>query len=236
MTVPAKEKCLPTASDRPKWLPLQNNNPQRIATRSSFSCKAIELSTILPQELSHSQVVNYFPSPPWLASSICTNQVSSTIPGICSHDDPPTHKLEKSLEHISSYQVDYTIYTNSSASAGTRNGGAAAIISTGSPIQPTIASTIKIKYRASKLLPWKLLYSGSPQMPTQSRLPSHLHGQPITMWGTLIMRLSDHLHPFRSSMNFFVTIYLCTPAQAKFLNTARLRITYSRYKAAEMMY
>ena len=131
-----------------KRLALQNNFLQRTATHSSFRRKATELSTILPEELSHRQVVNLFPSPPWLASSFCTNQVSSTIPGICGCDDPPTLNLEKSLEHILSYQVDYTIYTDGSAYAGIRNGGGAAIISTGSPTQPTLVSTIKIKGRA----------------------------------------------------------------------------------------
>ena len=53
--------------------------------------------------------------------------------------------LEKSLEHILSYKVDYTIYADGSASAGTRNGGAAAFVSTGFLNQPTIVSTIKIK-------------------------------------------------------------------------------------------
>ena len=47
-----------------------------------------------------------------------------------------------------SYQVDYTIYTDGSASAGTRNGGATAIVSMGSPTQPTVVNTIKIKGRA----------------------------------------------------------------------------------------
>ena len=148
MILQAREKSLLTAADHPKRLALQNNFPQRIATRSSFRRKATELLTILPEELSHRQVVNLFPSPPWLASSFCTNQVSSTIPGICGCDDPPTLNLEKNLEHILSYQVDYTIYTDGSASAGTRNGGVAAIISTGSPTQPTLVSTIKIKGRA----------------------------------------------------------------------------------------
>ena len=83
-----------------------------------------------------------------MASFIILNQVSSTISGLFGRDNPPVHKLEKSLEHILSYQVDYTIYTDSSASAGTRNSGAAAIISTGSPTQPTVASIIKIKGRA----------------------------------------------------------------------------------------
>ena len=123
MIVRARKKCLRIAADHPKRVALQNDIPQRIATRSSFCLKATELSTILPEEFSHRLVVNLFPSPSRLGSSFCTNQVPSTIPGISGRDGPPAHKLEKSLEHMLSNQVDYTIHTDCSASAGTRNDG-----------------------------------------------------------------------------------------------------------------
>ena len=58
-------------------------------------------------------------------------------------------KLQKTLDHRISYQVDCSIYTNVSESANTKNGGAAAILSTASPTQPAIVSTIKIKGGAS---------------------------------------------------------------------------------------
>ena len=47
-----------------------------------------------------------------------------------------------------SYQVEYNIYANDSASAGTRNDGAAAIVCMGSPTQRIVVSTIKIKGQA----------------------------------------------------------------------------------------
>ena len=118
LIVRAREKYLRTAADHPKQLALQNNIPQLIVTRSRFRHKATELSSILSEKLSHHQIVNLFPSPPWLASSFCTNQVSSTIPGILDCDNAPALKSQKI-----SYQVDYTIYTSSSVSAGARNGG-----------------------------------------------------------------------------------------------------------------
>ena len=64
MIVQAREKCLHTATDHPKRLALQNDIPQCIFTRSSFRIKDTELSTIIPEELGHCQVVNLFPSPP----------------------------------------------------------------------------------------------------------------------------------------------------------------------------
>ena len=100
MIVRARKKCLCITAEHPKQLALQNDIPQRIFIRSSFRRKATKLSTILPEELSHRHVVSLFPSSPWIASSFCTNQVSSTMPSICDHDDPLALKLEKSLEYI----------------------------------------------------------------------------------------------------------------------------------------
>ena len=64
MIVQAREKCLHAAADHPKQLALENDIPQRIVTRCSFHRKATELSSILPEELSHRQIINLFPSPP----------------------------------------------------------------------------------------------------------------------------------------------------------------------------
>ena len=80
-----------------------------MVNRSSFRREATELLFILPEELNHLQNVNLFTSPPWIASSFCTNQVFATIPGISGHDDLSALNLEKSLDHISSYQVDCTV-------------------------------------------------------------------------------------------------------------------------------
>ena len=51
-------------------------------------------------------------------------------------------QIREELSHISSFQVNYTIYTDG-LSAGARNGGAAAVITAGPPTQPTVALTIK---------------------------------------------------------------------------------------------
>ena len=75
MIVRAMEKYFRTAADHPKWVALQKNFSQRIATHSSFPHKATEPSSILPKELNHCQEVNFISSLPWVASSFCINQV-----------------------------------------------------------------------------------------------------------------------------------------------------------------
>ena len=48
---------------------------------------------------------------------------------------------------IASYQTNYTIYTDGSASGGTRKLGMAAVVTRGSRIQPKVVTTIKTKGR-----------------------------------------------------------------------------------------
>ena len=55
-------------------------------------------------------------------------------------------KRQCSLTAIASYQADYTIYTDGSASRGTKNGGAAAVVTRGSPTQSEV-TIIKTKGR-----------------------------------------------------------------------------------------
>ena len=56
-------------------------------------------------------------------------------------------KQQFSLSTIVSYQDDYVVYTNGSASGGTRYGGAAAVVTRGSPLQPDVVTIIKTKGR-----------------------------------------------------------------------------------------
>ena len=51
------------------------------------------------------------------------------------------------LTATASYQADYTIYTDESASRGTRNWGAATVVTRGSPAQSEVVTIIKTKGR-----------------------------------------------------------------------------------------
>ena len=116
--------------------------------------------------------------------------------------------LGKSLEHILSYQVDYTIYTDGSASPGTRNGVAAAVVTMGSPIQTTIVSTIKIKgspvLMKKKLLPWKLLYSGN-ENSVQTSFPICMDSQ--SLCEALIMQPLSHINASMHIIHFITHLH-----------------------------
>ena len=69
------------------------------------------------------------------------------VPGITGRADDTNLKPQCSLTTIASYQVDYVIYTDGSASRGTRNRSAAQVVTRGSPLQPDVVTTIKTKRR-----------------------------------------------------------------------------------------
>ena len=101
----------------------------------------------MPPDLQHRQNIIHFPSPPWQQSSSHTGRISTSVPGITSRADDNNIKRQCSLSTIISYQADYVVYTDGSASGGTRNGGAAAVVTRGSPYQPEVVTIIKAKGR-----------------------------------------------------------------------------------------
>ena len=141
----ANEKALRSTDDHPKRIALDVNIPQRLLSHSSSRRKAEELSTLLLTDLHHRQNITHFPSPPWQQSPSHDERISTSVAGITGGADDNNLKRQCSLSTIASYQADYVIYTDGSASGGTRNGGAAAVVTRGSPLQPDVITTIKTK-------------------------------------------------------------------------------------------
>ena len=104
-------------------------------------------------------------------------RIATTVSGITGRADDIDLKCWYSLTIIASYQADYTIYTNGSAIWGTRNGGAAAVVTKKSSIQPEVVTTIKTKEdhlpapTRKKQRPWNQHYPGHPLMPTILQSP-----------------------------------------------------------------
>ena len=143
----ASEKALRSTDDQPKRVALATNIPQRLQSRCSFRRKANELSTLLPPELQHRQNINRFSSPLWQLNTSCEGRISTTVPGITGRADDMDQKRQCSLTAIASYQADYTIYTDGSASRGTKNGCAAAVVTGGSLTHPDVVTIIKTEGR-----------------------------------------------------------------------------------------
>ena len=143
----ANEKARCSTDDHPKRIALEVDIPQSLQSCSSFYRKAEELLTILSPDLQHRQNIIHFPSPPWQQNSSHTGQISTSVPGITSRADDNNIKRQCSLSTIISYQADYVVYNNGSATGGTRNGGAAAVVTRGSLHQYEVVTIIKIKGR-----------------------------------------------------------------------------------------
>ena len=144
----AKEKALRSTDDHPKHIALDVNIPQCLQKRSSFCRKTEELSTLLPPDLQRRQNIIHFPSPPWQQSPSHERWIATSVPWITGRADDNSLKRQCSPSTIASSQADYVIYTDGSASRGTRNGGAAAVVTNGSPPQPDVVTTIKTKGQA----------------------------------------------------------------------------------------
>ena len=147
MILKANEKALRSTDDHPKHIARDVNIPQCLQSRSSFRQKAEELLTLLPPDLQHRENITYFLSPPWQQSSFHVGRVSIYVSGITGRADGNSIKRQFSLTTIASYQADYVIYTDGSASGGTKNRGAAAVVTRRSPLQPDVVTTIKTKGR-----------------------------------------------------------------------------------------
>ena len=136
-----------TLDDHSKRIALDVNIPQHLQSGSSFRPKAEELSTLLPPDLQHRQNITHFPSPIWQQNSSFDIQISTSVAGITGRTDHNNLKRQCGLSIITSYQADYVIYTDESASGGTINEGAAAVLTRRSLLQPVVVTTIKAKGR-----------------------------------------------------------------------------------------
>ena len=104
------------------------------------------------------------------------------MPGCTGKNDTETHKIEVAIARIISIDAEKTIiYTDGSASGGTLNGEASAIITTGNttgnPCSPTVSETVMKKgaiytaiYTTKAYWQWKRLWNG--WLPTKQHLPS----------------------------------------------------------------
>ena len=143
----ANEKALCSTDDHLKCIARDVNIPHRLQSRSSFRRKAEELTTLLLPDLQHIQNITHFPSRPWQQSSSHVGRISISVPGIPGRADDNSIKRQCSLSTIALYQADYVIYTDGYASGGIRNGGAAAVVTRGCPLQPDVVTIIKTKGR-----------------------------------------------------------------------------------------
>ena len=141
----AAEKARRAPEDHPKRLALENAVPRRLVNRTSFASMADELTNLLPPESHTRKPLEPFTIAPW--NNTRPDGINATVPGIESRKDEDGVKREASLKAIRESGDEIVIYTDGSAKEGTRNGGSAAVITTGDPSSPQVLHTIRRKGR-----------------------------------------------------------------------------------------
>ena len=150
MILMSYEKALRSPADHPKRLALEEAVPRKRGNqRTSWVLRARELAGLLPEGADDRLPLDFFPIAPW--EDLGAPRVHSKMPGMAGRDDDKTTKLEACLRRISSTSTDFnstiTIYTDGSATGGTRNGGAAAVVTRGDPANPEVLQTLQQRGR-----------------------------------------------------------------------------------------
>ncbi|XP_066931550.1 uncharacterized protein [Clytia hemisphaerica] len=110
--------------------------------QTNWRAKSHTLQQYLPTEVTKRQPLNYFPSPPWMTAA--NLEIFATLPGTAERMIS-TQKRKSSIDKIKEANTEITIYTDGSASEGTRKGGSAAVITRGDPENPETIHVIQRK-------------------------------------------------------------------------------------------
>ena len=142
----SREKGLRLPSDHPRSIAFCESAPDRLKSKPGARLKAELLSRSLPSLTPLSSLprspLNFFAVRPWdRGLTHCT--VSPTLPGITGRQDSVATIQSAALRRTRELNAQYNIYTDGSASAGTTNGGAGVVITTGDPAAPDVVATLQ---------------------------------------------------------------------------------------------
>ena len=150
LVLSAHEKALRQDANHPSRLAIDNPVPHRLHIRSSFAQSASRLSNkgYLPEDAHNRLPLTHFPTRarPQNGSTI---SVATDLPGEVGKTSGDELLRSTTMEAVQAYSADFIIYTDGSASEGTSNGGAAAVITRGNSYQtPDVIDSIKKKGRS----------------------------------------------------------------------------------------
>ena len=138
----AREKALRLPEDHPRRISLAQPVLNRLKNRSGCLSKSADLLKDLPAAASLRKPLKFFSTAPWLQGS-GNAHIFSTLPGCSGKNDTEDQKIEAAISRINYINAEITIYTDGSATGGTLDGGAAAVVTTGDPRHPIVSETIK---------------------------------------------------------------------------------------------
>ena len=137
----AREKALRLPEDHPRRICLSQPTINRLKSRSNCRTKSEQLLKDLPVEAQLRKPIIYHSTPPWM-HGVGDTIICPVLPGCSGKDDDQAQKVQAAMDRINAINANITIYTDGSASGGTLEGGAAAVITTGNPRHPTVSETL----------------------------------------------------------------------------------------------
>ena len=139
-TVKAYEKALRCPPDHPRYLAATGTVAKRLVRQSWRTLAEGTLTSLnLTPILTPRAPLDLFHTAPWEDGPVT---VSPHVEGIRSRHDDIEVKKRASEECIRKYNASTIIYTDGSASEGTKDGGAAAVVTTGDPAAPEVLHTV----------------------------------------------------------------------------------------------
>jgi len=111
--------------------------------RRSWKARTDELGKRIPSAARNRKPEALFARAPWKQAADI--EVFDTVPGISGRDDDMEAKKAASEARLDALNSDLVVYTDGSADAGCRNGGAGVVVTRGPAANPTVLENIRVK-------------------------------------------------------------------------------------------
>jgi ribonuclease HI len=140
----SREKALRLPAIHPRRVAREESVTKRLERRHTWCSKADEIAKRLDiRDLSPRKQMSFHTLAPWLDKPV--QNIYPHVPELLGRSDSEERKIVLSYKRIRDLAADYTIYSDGSASAGVRDGGAGVVITFGDPENPTVVDTLMKK-------------------------------------------------------------------------------------------
>jgi len=142
MCLRSAEKALRMPEDHPLHetfhtaIPAKNN-------RRSWKTQADHYLAKVPEDATKRKPIVFYGREPW--ARVPQTTVFKDVPGVVGRNDEPALKKEMTVKALNSFNADIVIYTDGSATAGTRKGGAGVVVTRGRAEDPTVIDEVRVR-------------------------------------------------------------------------------------------
>ena len=136
------EKALRMPADHPLHSVVNDAIPAK-NMRFSWKYQTDRLLARVTPEATLRQPISFFGRAPWEDSPRIN--VHTDVPGVGGRNDSPAAKKDLTIKQINSFNADLVIYTDGSATAGTREGGSGVVVTRGLAESPVVVEEIMVR-------------------------------------------------------------------------------------------